>query len=189
MDQPVVSENNEDSGNLDRYFAFSPYFADVDLEEEAARNAFLFRFGNLPPELRSFIVAPETADYIFSLMRTQAMTEQQVRALARVLRYFLAGAIYIKDLPQAVAGRLGIDNARAGSLIDLILTGPLAPFLEIIKKTQRQNFSDRLAQEASPGRTAPATAPAVPQPPMTQPSASPIANQNNVLDLRNQKQN
>ncbi len=165
------------------YTLISPYSAGLKEESEDKRRTFFEKFVKLSDNLRGILVSVETADFLKNLGDQNALSTTQVSAIAKVIRAIVVGDTFIKDMPQEIASRAGIDQQTASKLTAGIIKGLFAPALEDIKHIQQQRFADRLHELAQHQQNAP---PQMSTPP-TSPSPSREINKNNIVDLRNQR--
>ena len=130
--------------------------------------------------IRELIFTESTAVFLKEKIATRySLSLNQSVMLSRTIRDVLVADFYFGDFVIKLTERLGIDGEK-GKEIAAILIGELfSPVLEDIKKVHKEKFKRdmiELPKEAAPVVPAPPTQPAS--------SALPIANPNNVLDLR-----
>lgn len=131
-------------GNLQKYFQFSPFFVDSasisDLDWEKLQN----KIDQLPSALANLLTENKTAQFIEMLTQKYAVLNMRGPDIARLIRDIVIGDVFVGDMPQELARRLGIDLATAREIANQIASELFAPVLEDIKKVQMAKFPGRL---------------------------------------------
>jgi len=161
----------------EQYFRASPYFAQLDQESGQFRVSYFEQLDTtLPKPLRTFLLAPETAEQIVQVATSFGLHENQMGALARIVRQIVTGHLFIKDLPAALIKNLVLEKEGATAITAEIIKTLFASVLDDIKRVQQERFADRLhelAQQKNKNTAAP---------PLRQGT-----NPHNIIDLRKDK--
>lgn len=132
--------------SLYQYFIASPLFAEFKDFNGNDRKLFLSDYSNMPPAVKNFFASTETATTISSVGLNYQLDDNQVSAIAGALRELLIGKIFIQDLPMTVSSKLGIDDVKAGAIVNSIVSKSFAPIMEDLKRIQRSKFPDKIMQ-------------------------------------------
>lgn len=171
--------------DLQNYFQFSPFFIDAaemsDLDWERLQN----KIDQLPPALINLLTDNKTSGFIESLTQKYIQLSVQGPDVARLIRDIVIGDIFIGDMPQELARRLGVDPAAAREIANQIVSQLFTGALDDIKKVQAEKFPGRLP--AKPVPPVPQTKPAeMPKSEHYQGEDLPESG-GNIIDLRNTK--
>ena len=129
---------------LQKYFKFSPFFVDSasmpDLDWERLQN----KIDQLPPTLVNLLTDNKTSQFVETLAQKYIQLSVQGPDVARLIRDVVIGDIFIGDMPKEISNRLGVDQALAREVANLIVSQIFTPVLEDIKKVQAEKFPGRL---------------------------------------------
>ena len=162
--------------SLYQYFVSSPLFAGfVDLASNE-RKIFMSQYATLPSSLKTYLASTETSGTILATSLEFSLDDNQTSAMAESLRKLILGEIFIKDFPTTISSKLGIDDIKAGEIVNKIVSASFGPIIEDVKRIQRTSFPYKvmaLQKEAQPPGLSPR--PSVPEEikgmPLTQPGA------------------
>lgn len=151
-----------------QYFLSSPFFAGFDDFQNPKRKLFLEEFRQMSSNLRTFLTSVETAKVIFTTSQENNLEEGQIYQTAELFRDLVSGKIFIKDLSVTLAQKINIDNSKASTLINKVVSKSFGPIIEDVKRIQRSKFPDKISQiqkESQPaGLTQPTARPLPPRP-------------------------
>lgn len=133
-------------------------------------------YAGLPASLKNYLASTDTSGAILSAGLEFNLDDHQTSAMATALRELVIGKIFIKDFPAAISSRLGIDDVKAGGLVNKLVSQSFGPIIEDIKRIQRGKFPDKvmaMQKESQPAGLSPR--PSIPEGiknmPLTQPGA------------------
>src|SRR3989344_6238482 len=153
--------------SLYQYFIGSPLFAKFVDFEGSDRKVFLTQYVSLPSSLKNYLASTETATSIISTGLNYNLDDGQVSKLAEAIRELIIGKIFIKDFPITISSRLGIDDIKAGEIVNKIISQSFGPIIEDVKRIQRGKFPDKvmaMQKESQPtGLTRPGVSEARPK--------------------------
>lgn len=129
-----------------QYFIASPYFAGLSSANDDGVKAFANSYISLSQPLKDFIASEETATTITLVAIKYELEEKQISQLAQTLRELVLGSIFIKDLPNTLTTKLGVDEAKAQEIINKIVSESFGPIIEDVKRIQRSKFPDKIMQ-------------------------------------------
>ena len=177
--------------SLYQFFISSPLFAEFKNLDGNDHRIFIAQFIGLSPPLRNYLSSTETAATILATALNYELTDNQVSKIAGTIRELVLGKIFIKDFPITISSKLGIDDIRAGQIVNTIISQSFGPIIEDIKRIQRSKFPDKIQQlqkEARPtgltrpqaGRMGEARPEGAAQRPEDRPQQSPLRSVENV---------
>lgn len=160
MDQQIIPQQNisisgvPGTGEITiyQYFTASPYFAGFDSYANPERKIFLTSFRDLPSSLREFIASDITASTIFSVGQSNDLDDNQIYVLAKSIRELVLGKIFIKEFSFTISSQLGIDDIKASTVVNDIVSKSFGPIMEDLKRIQRSKFPEKIMQLQKEGR-------------------------------------
>ncbi len=159
--------------SLYQYFVASPFYAEFKDFDSLERKLFLTDYLKMSAGLKNFFASTETATLISGLGTNYQLDDNQVSAIAGTLREIMIGKIFIKDFPTTISSKLGIDDIKAGEIVNKIISKSFGPIIEDVKRIQRNKFPDKIQQiqkESQPTNlTQPSARPVTPPPARTPP--------------------
>lgn len=148
----AVKELSNEDALLYEYFIASPYIADFDDLNSNEHKVFLGFYSNLTLNLKTFFAASQTANVIYSIGREYNLGDNKISKIGATIRELLVGNIFIKDFPNAISLKLGIDDIKAGEITNKIISQSFGPIIEDVKRIQRSKFPDKIMQLQKEGR-------------------------------------
>ena len=148
-----------------KYFQFSPYRVDGMKVPGFNWEKFQDKIDTLPDNLYSVLVDENTINFIKSLTQKYIQLSVQGPDVARIIRDIVIGDVFIGDMPQEIARRLGIDPALAREIANQIVSQLFQPVLVDIKRVQAARFPNRIAQKVFGPSSPPQGPPSVTQHP------------------------
>jgi hypothetical protein len=94
--------------------------------------------------LKNFLASTETATNISSVGLSYDLDDNQVSKVAGTLRELILGKIFIKDFPVTISSKLGIDDVKAGEIVNKLVSQSFGPIIEDVKRIQRSSFPDKV---------------------------------------------
>ncbi len=158
------------------YINSSPFYAGFDLEEKSTRMKFLRNYEILSVKLKELLVSEITAAKVGKLSQNYHLSTNQIILLAMIIRYVIAGNLFIGDMPAQISSKLGVDQNTAVEIARTIVSQLFAPAIDDIKKLQLQKFGKLPGSSAQQPNT-----------PRPVPGADLPETGGNIIDLRNQK--
>ena len=169
--------------DLQKYFQHSPFFVGSTTISDSAWERLQDKIDRLPPALANLLTDFKTSDFVERLTQKHIQLSVQGPDVARLIRDTVIGDIFIGDMPQEIANRLGVDQTLAREVANQIISQLFTSVLEDIRKVQNIKFSGRL-----PAKPFPSTAPQVRpvQPPISHYEGEGLPESGgNIIDLRN----
>ncbi len=126
--------------DLQKYFQFSPFFADSETMSDLAWEKLQDKIENLPPTLANLLADNKTSDFVESLSQKYIQLSARGTDIARIVRDVILADIYIGDMPAQISSKLGVDQNMALEIARVIVSQLFASVIEDIKKLQLQKF-------------------------------------------------
>ncbi|OGN08010.1 MAG: hypothetical protein A3C61_02135 [Candidatus Yanofskybacteria bacterium RIFCSPHIGHO2_02_FULL_39_10] len=139
-----VIKLSESPDSIYHYFVASPMYAGFGNLNSPDRIYFLQDFSNMSPGLRNYLTSADNIEIIFSIGRGYDLEDSQISILGILIRELLVGKIFLKDFPISVSSRLGIDDIKAGEIVNKIISQSFGPIIEDVKRIQRSKFPDKI---------------------------------------------
>ncbi len=132
--------------SLYQYFIASPLFAGFKDPNGNDRKIFLSQYIDFSPSLKNYLASTETATVILSTAQNYELDDGQTYQIAATIRELLTGKVFIKDFPITLSSKLGIDDIKAGEIVNKIISQSFGPIIEDLKRVQRSKFPDKIMQ-------------------------------------------
>lgn len=158
--------------NVDLFFSNSKnYFA------EYIRRVFL-----LPESIRNILTDDSTAEFIEDKLGANFnLSPQNKIEITRIIRDVLLGDLSLNTVSDSISVKLNINEDTAAQITNKIVIELFQPAIEDIKKMQKEKFSNQsggIARNPEPIQSLKKT-----------PVSNSSVNPNNVVDLRNNRNN
>lgn len=141
-----VVQLSESPDSIYHYFVASPMYAGFGDLSSPERTYFLQDVNQMSPTLKNYLTSTDTVETIFSLGKEFDLEDGQISDLGVLVREFLTGKIFIKDFPNSISSKFGIDDIKAGNIANRLISKSFAAIIEDVKRIQRNKFPDRIAQ-------------------------------------------
>ena len=143
---------SESPDSIFHYFTASPMYAGFGNLTSPERILFLDNFQKMSPTLRTYMTSSDTVELIFSTGKEYGLEDHQISELGILVRELLAGKIFIKDFSAIVSSRFGVDDVKAGEIVNKLISQSFSPIIEDIKRIQRSKFPEKIMQLQKEGR-------------------------------------
>ena len=153
IDVTSTVELSESPDAIYHYFIASPMYAGFGDLVSPERMHFLENLRTASPALKNYLTSSDTVELIFSVGKEYDFRDIQITELGVLVRELLAGNIFLKDFPMTVSSKLGIDDIKAGKIVNELVSKSFGPIIEDVKRIQRSKFPDKvmaIQKEAQP---------------------------------------
>lgn len=141
-------------------FQFSPYWVDSINTPGFNWERFQNKIDVLPDILYNILIDEDALNFIKSLAQKYIQLSVQGPDIARLIRDVVIADVFIGDMPKEIASRLGVDQATAREIANLIVSQLFAPVIEDLKKIHNEKFPGRLPAKPVPQAAITQTKPA-----------------------------
>lgn len=127
-----------------KYLQYSPFFADAAKMSDLDWERLNVKIDQLPQTLADFLIDIKVSEFVDTLTQKYIQLSPQGSEMARLIRDVVIGDIFIGNMPKEISSRLGIDQAFAREIANLIVSQLFTPIIEDLKKVQNERFPGKL---------------------------------------------
>jgi hypothetical protein len=122
----------------DQCLQFSPYYADIDVEDKAGRRKFLSAFQSAPQKLKTYLVSQEIVSYILLIAQRFGLSNYDTEMVSLLVRKIALAEIPLQKASELLSLETGLEDIISKDIISTILRDTLAPVIEEVKNMYKK---------------------------------------------------